>query len=405
VIGACVLVSLAALVLLGVDLAASRSGATATVRARLISDAVWTLIPAGFPLLAAVILQRQPRNVIGWLLLVPALAVEAGVVVNLYLSQFPAAPPAPALPLYLLIWFSAWAWLPLMLPLLLLPLFFPTGRPLSPRWGWVATGLLVLALYFILLVTFSTQLAPMTADDVRWSVPNPVGLLTEEQVSVLIIPVLVSGAVLILLSLASLFVRYRRAGAVVRTQIRWLLYAFALFVFVYFAESFLPVDTASGERTSFGYVYDLLLVMIILTIPTAIAIAIVRYRLWDIDVIIRRTLVYSLLTGVLALAYFGSVLLLQNASVLVTGRQQDSFVVVVSTLAIAALFVPVRQRVQAAIDRRFYRRKYDAARTLAGFAVAARDEVDLDRLRSELIDVIDHTMQPESVGLWLRRPR
>jgi hypothetical protein len=140
-----------------------------------------------------------------------------------------------------------------------------------------------------------------------------------------------------------------------------------------------------------------------LMIPIFIGVAILRSRLWDIDVIIRRTLIYSVLTGVLALAYLGSVLVLESAFRALTGQGQNSLVVVLSTLAIAALFGPVRGRVQRAIDRRFYRRKYDAARTLAEFAASARDETDLARLSERLVGVVEETMQPASVGLWLRQ--
>jgi hypothetical protein len=139
--------------------------------------------------------------------------------------------------------------------------------------------------------------------------------------------------------------------------------------------------------------------------PACLAVAILRYRLFDIDVIIRRTLVYSVLSALLALAYFGSILVLQNVFQAVTGERRSALVTVFSTLLIAALFGPVRSRVQRVIDRRFYRQKYDAARTLAGFAASARDETDLARLSTHLVRVVDETMQPESVGLWLRRPR
>jgi hypothetical protein len=139
-------------------------------------------------------------------------------------------------------------------------------------------------------------------------------------------------------------------------------------------------------------------------IPLSIGMAILRSRLWDIDLLIRRTLVYAALTGLLALAYFGSVLVLEGFVRLLTGQSQSQVVTVVSTLAIAALFVPVRRRVQAFIDRRFYRRKYDAARTLAQFGANLRDEVNLDDLSTHLLDAVDETLQPASVSLWLHRP-
>jgi hypothetical protein len=142
--------------------------------------------------------------------------------------------------------------------------------------------------------------------------------------------------------------------------------------------------------------------LFILLIPLSIGIAILRYRLWDIDLIIRRTLVYSVLSSALALTYFASVVLLQAAFRVLTGQGQNQLVTVASTLAIAALFAPLRRRVQDAIDRRFYRKKYDAAKTLAAFAATCRDETDLDKLAESLINVVQETMQPAQVSLWLK---
>ena len=142
--------------------------------------------------------------------------------------------------------------------------------------------------------------------------------------------------------------------------------------------------------------------LIIIFFPISFAVAILRYRLWDIDFIIRRTLVYGALTVTLALVYGLFVVLLQVLFQAISGERRSTFVTVVSTLAIAALFVPLRHWVQEAIDRRFYRSKYDAVKALQEFSLAARDEVDIDRLTGRLLDVVEETMQPSSTSLWLK---
>ena len=142
--------------------------------------------------------------------------------------------------------------------------------------------------------------------------------------------------------------------------------------------------------------------VISLLFPISFAIAVLRYRLWDIDILINRALVYGVLTGLLALIYFSSVILLQSIFRRLTGQGQSEAVTVISTLAIAALFVPLQRRVQAGIDRRFYRSKYDAAKTLAAFSATLRDEVDLEQLGERLIAVVEQTMQPAYVSLWIK---
>ena len=183
-----------------------------------------------------------------------------------------------------------------------------------------------------------------------------------------------------------------------RRQLRWVLWGYAIGIVPWVV--FVIIGSLFGVpfRSNFA-----LLGIFLLAAPTAIAIAIVRERLFDIDIIIRRTLIYSSLTIMLALTYFGSVIGLQFALRTLTGQQDSEIATVVSTLLIAALFVPLRQRVQSAIDRRFYRRKYDAAKTLEAFSTAVRDEVDLKALREHLLGVVHETMQPAHVSLWLRK--
>ena len=176
-------------------------------------------------------------------------------------------------------------------------------------------------------------------------------------------------------SVASLFVRYRRADPVERSQLKWLLYAGGFFLVVYAGAGFVLNMGGSGSD-----IYEVALFLSILSLPVAIAVAILRYRLYDIDVVIRKTLVYTALTALLALVYFGSVILLQRLVSALTGIEQSPLAVVVSTLAIAALFTPLRRRIQDAVDRRFYRKKYDAQQVLAQFAQTARDETHLDAL-------------------------
>jgi len=221
-------------------------------------------------------------------------------------------------------------------------------------------------------------------------------------------PLLLLMFVLIGIGVANQFYRYRRVSTPFqRQQTKWVIFAL-LVVFITLMTIAIPV-VAGGPVNPASPVALLLLFMagstafILGLIPLSIALAILRYRLWDIDVIIRRTLVYSILTAALALVYFGSVALLEGVLRTFTGQAgQSPFAMVLSTLAIAALFNPLRKRIQVAIDRRFYRHKYDAERTLQAFAATMRDEVDLEQLSDHLVAAVQETMKPESVSLWLK---
>ncbi len=254
---------------------------------------------------------------------------------------------------------------------------FPDGR-FVPRW----TGVWAAVLALLFGVTALVPSAP-------WYVP--------------LVLVAFASAVL-----AQVYRYVRVSNLVQRAQAKWVLLAIALIAgFEIVGQGLvLALFLALRAETTTGLAYGLFVSaasLLFLLLPLALTIAILRYRLWDIDVLIRRTLIYSLLTGLLALAYFGSIVVLENLLRPFTGQVHASgqFVIVVSTLAIAALSVPLRSRVQAFIDRRFYRQKYDAARILAQFALSARDEVDLEALTQRLTGVVQDAMQPASVGLWL----
>jgi len=355
------------------------------------STLVQLILFAAFALTGALIISHQPRNTVGWLLTIEGFLVFTWPL-ETYFSSLAQPPADPSFLFYIGLWINFWGWLWYIFPLLFILLFFPTGKPPSPRWRWVIVLGLGMCAFFILFATFMNEL-PLPDED-SWSVPNPIGFLSLDSFPFpLWVVSLFSFAVL---CVASLFVRYRRAKSAEREQIKWLLYAAALFVVVY------GITFVANELGGFiNDVAGLLITFAILLLPAAIAIAILRYRLYDIDVIIRKTAVYAVLTALLALVYFGVIILLQNIFETVSG-QQSPITIVVSTLVIAALFGALRRRVQDFIDRRFYRRKYDAEKTLATFAQFVRDETDMEVLTAELVSLVQETMQPEQVSLWLK---
>jgi hypothetical protein len=295
-----------------------------------------------------------------------------------------------------MLWFNSWNWLLLIFPLLFIPLLFPNGRPPTPRWRWVSVAAIVWATLFVLLATLSRQLNTNTTPDNVFD--NPIGVLGKDTVERLVGVWIVGLVALVVACAVALFVRYRRANDTEREQIKWLLYACAVFLAVFVGGT---VSGLGGTAGLGGYIWGIFFGLSVIALPAAIGIAILRYRLYDIDILINRTLVYGSLTVALVALYFGGVAALQRVFVASTG-QQSTLAVVASTLGIAALFNPLRRRVQGFVDRRFYRRKYDAAKVLAAFNTRLRNETNLDALSSDLVGVASRTVQPEHVSVWLR---
>lgn len=357
------------------------------------------LVGPVFALVGALILARQPGNRVGWLLMMPGLS--AFVLTDAYFlplnNGLAPLPPTLTPGLWLALWYSGWNWTLLIFPLLWLMLLFPTGRPIGRRWGWLMWVGVILLLFLLLLGTFVTPMQPGSGD-ANWSYPNPIGIFEYNAVqeSAIFAFFFAVMPVWVVLCLASLVVRYRRAGQVERQQMKWLLVATAVFAAAYIPV-FLVTDFDSGPDTVF---WSNLWMVAMPLIPASIGIAILRYQLFDIDLIIRKTVQYAVVTALLAMVYFGMVILLQSVFNSVSG-QQSPFAIVISTLVIAALFTPLRRRIQDVIDRRFYRKKYDAQQVMAQFAITARDETDMDKLTAELVRVVQETMQPQHVTLWL----
>jgi hypothetical protein len=302
---------------------------------------------------------------------------------------------------YALPWGEAMAWVSswILPPIIGLQVFsfllFPTGRLPGRRWRWLAW----LTVAFVVVGVISSAFS-LNANSGLGPVQNPLGIQGASRIYEGIVLTLSSG--LYAAVAFSLFVRSRRAGGVERQQIKWFAYAVvATVVSITVAYATETIDTPRW----FDWVGYALVVATTPAIPVSIGIAILRYRLYDIDIVINRTLVYGSLTVALALLYFGGVVTLQTLFRALTGQGQlPQLAVVASTLAIAALFNPLRRRIQDFIDRRFYRRKYDASKTLHEFSATLRDETDLDVLRDDFVRLVRETMQPGHVSLWLRRP-
>ena len=390
-----------ALLIIGVALAALGLFLSVRAEGAVFDFAGAAGIVAGFtPFFVAglLIFRRQPANRIGWLLLMAALGAYTYVVavgylgyvrmaVSGFLAGFLAGFAA---------WCATWGWITYVWPVTSgLPLLFPTGRLHSPRWRplfWFSAGYAVLMAAF-----YAFYPGPVSGLE---PLQNPLGIaalaripFSPQQMEDWYWPVPV-------LSVISLLVRFRQSEGEERAQIKWFLYAAILFL-VWGTYGTL---VSAGRLPAPGpHVSSTVFTLIVGAFGIAIAVAILKYRLYDIDIIIRRTLAYSLLTALLVALFLGGVVVLQRAFAGMTAQESQP-AIVLSTLAIAALFNPLRLRIQGWIDRRFYRRKYDAQRVLERLAQVARDETDMDRLLAEVAAVVEGTVHPAQISIWVAAP-
>jgi hypothetical protein len=343
-----------------------------------------------FMAVGSLIVARRPGNSLGWAFAAVGLLAVTGELASEYASysyvrQSTALPGAIAAA-----WYSNWSWFPTVFLAVWFPLlFFPTGRLLSARWrpvAWVGGA-------GIVALTLLGMLDPSLGVVHNRSLANPIGIagIPEAEDSSTGTALLSLLLLSVVAALIQLVFRFRQSRGEERQQLKWFTYAGAVMVFGFVIQDVIGLALPD-------FVFGLLIGLI----PLSVGVAILTYRLYDIDLIINRTLVYGLVTAVLALVYIAGVVGVGGVVREMTGHERNNLVVAASTLAVAGLFRPARTRIQAFIDRRFYRSKYDAQQTIADFSAKMREQIDLDSLTSEMAAVVRDTVQPTHVSLWIR---
>lgn len=363
-----------------------------------LNDGMNALILLAFATVGSLIASRRPQNPIGWIFCISTLLWALSILLQEYttyaLITVPGSLPAGVMMGIIGHWIGS---IGFFLMLTFLPLLFPDGHLPSPRWRFLAWLIaILLALYSITFLLSPYPYANSDYLDPRlYSIRNPIGIGPANDLFDQLggdLPLLLFPTVLA--CIVAVVRRFRRARGIERQQLKWFTYGLAL-SFLMIVIILIVVFTVPNGGP--GWIFYLAVVCI----PISAAIAMLRYRLYDIDVLINRTLVYGLLTTALLALYLALVFGGQHLLASFFGPN-NAVVLVVSTLVVYALFRPLRRRIQAIIDRRFYRKKYNAAQVLARFSETLRSEVDLEQLREELVAVVQETMQPAHVSLWLR---
>ena len=357
------------------------------------------ILAISFSSVGAVIAIRRPGNSVGWIFLLGGFCNSLNAFSLEYASYALLTQPGrwPFGPFFA--WLSTWIFAPgfvASFPLALL--LFPTGRPPSPRWRpllWLISVGLILAVIPMAVASWSPRGPALIIGNI-WESGAVGGLAVMLQRAGVVTII-----ACILASVVSIGVRFRNAAGEERQQLKWIVYAGVLTFVVTITASPAAIFELPGFAADLA---SILATLALPSIPVAAGIAILKHRLYDIDVVINRTLVYAVLTVSLILIYVGCVVTLQYVFRLVSG-EGSQLVIVASTLAIAALFNPLRRRIQNVVDRCLYRRKYDATRVLEGFSARLRDETNLDDLNENLASAVLETVRPEYVSLWLREPR
>src|SRR5215207_2615869 len=348
-----------------------------------------SMVALGYSTVGAIVASRLPKSPIGWLFC--AIGLIFGV--SHFSAEYAAYAllvPSRSLPAgEAFAWLTSWVWVFGLGLIVYLDLLFPNSRLPSARWRWFARFTAIVLLPAAILAALSPGLILSS------TLNNPLGIEALPNASKEIEAFMYA---LVAVGASSMLARLRHAGTIERQQIKWFAYATAV------AISGVILKNVVYPPLGVMWVWWVGLILTavgVVSSPIAMALAILRYRLYQIDIIINRTLIYGSLTATLVALYFAVVVLLQSLFVVLIG-EKSTLAVVASTLVIAALFNPFRRRIQSVVDRRFYRRKYDARKTLESFSTRLRNETDLDAVSGNLVGVVRETMQPAHVSLWLR---
>ncbi len=359
----------------------------------LVFQLLFSVIVFGLAIIGGLIVARRPDNRVGWIFLVASLGIAVSTAafnyVSLSLHRFSLALPGTVF----VAWVSSWIMIPTLIGMVIfVPMLFPTGHVPGPRWRPVA----VLGVVGLVTTTIGSALVPGPLDSI--GVDSPFGVqLPGPLVEIFGAVDTISGLVLFSLTAASVVYRYRHGSALERLQLRWFAFPAVVGIVLLGASSIVDVGPL-GDAAWVG------MLLCLAVLPIAIGIAILRHRLLDIDLVIKRTIAYGTLTVVLVGLEVVGILVIQQLLTVVMADQSQTFAVAVTTLGVAAVFQPARRRIQGAVDRRFDRARYDAAQVIEGFSGRLRGRVDLDTVAAEIVGTVDETMRPRSVSVWVRPP-
>ncbi len=351
---------------------------------------VFTVMAASLGIVGALIVTRQPRNAVGWILWLASVGTASSTITSAYVNYAVTTDRADSPITVLIAWLSQIGFFPALVAIVIfMPLLFPDGRYLGRRWRWA--GAYGVAVLVTIVVGEMFAPGPMSAYPM---LTNPVGLAAFASLSGVV--AFANGPAVIMaaagLGIASAVLRYRRGTLIERAQLRWFGAAVALTMAMLILSVLLGSEPI-GQLAWLGGIIALSL------IPVAIGIAILRYRLYEIDRVISRTLGWTVVTGLLVAVFAAVVVVLQ--SVLSPFTKENTLAVATSTLVVAAMFQPLRRRVQRAVDRRFDRARYDGQRTVDGFAEHLRSDVDLASIRASLVSTAEQAVRPADVSVWL----